>query len=65
LAHDLLIRSGQNRHATGIANEFICAFDHAMPFAGLTAHNLPGRGHLESLLSPRFSLELGHFAYPF
>ena len=55
------VRSGQSGRAACVTNEFAGAFDHSVAFAGLTCHDLSGRGHFEPLFGARLSLHFGHF----
>ena len=58
--HDLRIRFAQHHGASGVADEFRGAFDHAVALTCVTDFDLAGGGELEPLLGCGFRLHLGH-----
>lgn len=62
LFDDTLIGITQDRCATGVADEFVGTFDHAMAFASLCHTYFAGAGQLEALLDAGLRFQLGHFA---
>src|SRR5580700_852112 len=55
----------QDLGAAQLADLLLGPFDHAVAFAGLLKHDLPGRRYLEALFSARLGLQLGHLALLF
>src|ERR1700688_4367537 len=56
------VRLEQDRHAAGVADEFLGALDHAVALAALAIADLAGRRDPEALLGAALGLHLGHFA---